>query len=111
MSPPADQIPTTVPVNQILARTTDVAIAVTAVDAYSTMYAGQPNYQRIMELGGASGAPDAAIVGDEGSVRDQLQGLIDAGATDIWAAIIPVGEDRRASTRRTTELLQELLDT
>lgn len=36
MSPPADQIPTTVPVNQILARTTDVAIAVTAVDAYST---------------------------------------------------------------------------
>ncbi len=87
----------------------DVAEARTATTAYSSMYAGQPNYQRIMELGDASTPAEAAIVGDEDSVRAQLQGVIDAGATDVWAAIVPVGDDRRASIRRTTDLLRELL--
>ena len=62
-----------------------------------------------MELGDASTPAEAAIVGDEGSVRAQLQGVIDAGATDVWAAIVPVGDDRRASIRRTTDLLRELV--
>ncbi len=88
----------------------DEAEARDAVVAYSTMYADQPNYQRIMELGGASSPPEAAIVGSEAAVRAELHALIDAGATDIWAAIVPVGEDRRSSIRRTTELLQELID-
>jgi F420-dependent oxidoreductase-like protein len=87
----------------------DVAEARAATTTYSSMYAGQPNYQRIMELGDASTPAEAAIVGDEGSVRAQLQGVIDAGATDVWAAIVPVGDDRRASIRRTTDLLRELL--
>ena len=52
---------------------------------------------------------DAAVVGDEASVRAQLQGVIDAGATDVWAAVFPVGEDKRASVRRTTDLLRELV--
>lgn len=88
----------------------DEAEARAATTAYSSMYAGQPNYQRILELGGARTPADAAIVGDEASVQAQLQGLIDAGATDVWAAIVPVGEDRRASVRRTKDLLRELLD-
>jgi alkanesulfonate monooxygenase SsuD/methylene tetrahydromethanopterin reductase-like flavin-dependent oxidoreductase (luciferase family) len=53
-----------------------------------------------------------AIVGDEASVRAQLRSLLDAGATDIWAAVFPVGDDRdarAASVRRTTDLLKELL--
>jgi hypothetical protein len=44
------------------------------------------NHQRILELGGESSPAEAAIVGDEGAVRSQLQELVDAGATDIWAA-------------------------
>ena len=40
--------------------------------------------------------------------RPQLQGLLDAGATDIWAAIFPVGDDASGSRRRTRALLQEL---
>jgi hypothetical protein len=48
-------------------------------------------------------------VGDEASVRAQLQSLLDAGATDIWAAVFPVGDDKRASVRRTTNLLCELV--
>jgi hypothetical protein len=45
-------------------------------------------------------------------VTRQLQALIDAGATDIWAAVFPVGadrEDRKASIRRTTDLLRDLV--
>jgi alkanesulfonate monooxygenase SsuD/methylene tetrahydromethanopterin reductase-like flavin-dependent oxidoreductase (luciferase family) len=70
------------------------------------------NYQRILDIGNAAGPADAAIVGDEKSVTRQLQALLDAGATDIWAAIFPVGDDkesRRASIRRTSDLLRELV--
>ena len=67
------------------------------------------SYQRILDIGGAASPADAAIVGDERSVRAQLQGLLDAGATDIWAAVFPVGDDKAASLRRTTDLLKELV--
>lgn len=36
MRPPANQIPVIVPVNRLLARTADVALAVTAIEAYTT---------------------------------------------------------------------------
>jgi F420-dependent oxidoreductase-like protein len=75
----------------------------------AAVYGEMPNYQRILEIGGASDVGDAAIVGDERSVRSQLQGLLDAGATDIWAAIAPVGADPRESARRTRELLTGLV--
>ena len=87
----------------------DEAEARSAVAATAAMYAGMANYQRILEIGGASGPADAAIVGSEASVRTQLQGLLDAGATDVWAAIVPVGDDRARSIRRTTDLLKELV--
>lgn len=86
----------------------DEAEARSAAAATSTMYAGMANYQRILDIGGAATPADAAIVGNEASVRRQLQALIDAGATDIWAAVFQVGDDRRASITRTTDLLREL---
>jgi F420-dependent oxidoreductase-like protein len=72
-------------------------------------YGTLPNYRRILDHGAAEGPGDAAIVGDEASVTAQLQGLLDAGGTDVWAAIFPVGGDRRASRARTRELLRSLL--
>ena len=72
-------------------------------------YGALPNYQRVLAHGGCEGPADAAIVGDEASVRSQLQGLLDAGGTDVWAAIFPVGGDRRSSRARTRALLQELV--
>jgi alkanesulfonate monooxygenase SsuD/methylene tetrahydromethanopterin reductase-like flavin-dependent oxidoreductase (luciferase family) len=87
----------------------DEGEARSAAVAASTMYAGMANYQRILDLGGAATPADAAIVGDEAEVTRQLQSLLDAGATDVWAAIFPVGEDRRASIQRTTDLLKRLL--
>ena len=71
-------------------------------------YGDLENYRRILDIGGAEGPADAAIVGDEASVAAQLGALVDAGATDVWAAIFPVGEDRRASRHRTRALLEDL---
>ena len=71
-------------------------------------YGVLPNYRRVLDIGGAAGPADAAIVGDEGSVRAQIEGLFSAGATDVWAAIFPVGNDRAGSRDRTRTLLTEL---
>ena len=71
-------------------------------------YGALPNYQRVLAHGGCEGPGDAAIIGDEASVTTQLQALLDAGGTDVWAAIFPVGGDRKASRARTRALLQEL---
>ncbi|ADP80769.1 TIGR03564 family F420-dependent LLM class oxidoreductase [Pseudofrankia inefficax] len=79
-----------------------------AVNANAVMYASSPAYQRIMAIGGATGPGEAAIVGDEAKVERQLQALLDAGATDIWAQPVPLGADPRASLRRTRELLAGL---
>lgn len=82
-----------------------------AREAAASQFAGYgvlPNYRRILDIGGAASPADAAIVGDEASVGQQIQGLFDAGVTDVWAAIFPVGEDRSASRRRTRALLKEL---
>lgn len=87
----------------------DPAEARAAAATRATGYAGMPNYQRILDIGGATDPADAAIVGDEKSVRSQLQALLDAGATDIWADVFPVGNDRADSRRRTIELLRELV--
>ena len=72
-------------------------------------YGQLPNYRRILDHGAADGPGDAAIVGDEAAVTAQLQAVVDAGGTDVWAAIFPVGPDRRASRDRTRALLQSLL--
>jgi F420-dependent oxidoreductase-like protein len=72
------------------------------------MYGQLPNYRRLLDHGGAEGPADAAIVGDETAVTAAIQGLFDAGATDVWAAIFPVGSDRSGSRRRTRDLLAGL---
>jgi F420-dependent oxidoreductase-like protein len=71
-------------------------------------YGVLPNYRRLLDIGGVEGPADAAIVGDEQAVTDGIQGLFDAGATDVWAAVFPVGADRTVSRARSTALLREL---
>jgi len=72
-------------------------------------YGELPNYRRLLDIGGAAGPADAALVGDEASVTAQIEELVAAGATDVWAAPFPVGDDRRASRRRTRDLLATLV--
>jgi F420-dependent oxidoreductase-like protein len=79
-----------------------------AAKAYG-FYGQLPNYARILHHGGLEHSADACIVGDEDSVAAQLRALVDAGATDVWAATFPVGEDRKASRARTRALLEQLV--
>jgi alkanesulfonate monooxygenase SsuD/methylene tetrahydromethanopterin reductase-like flavin-dependent oxidoreductase (luciferase family) len=72
-------------------------------------YGTLPNYRRILDIGGAAGPAEAAIVGDEDEVAKQVTELVEAGATDVWAAIFPVGDDKRASRDRTRALLKDLV--
>jgi F420-dependent oxidoreductase-like protein len=72
-------------------------------------YGVLPNYRRILDIGGAAGPGDAAIVGDEASVTAQIEALFEAGATDLWAAPFGVGDDRSASRARTRALLTQLV--
>ena len=71
-------------------------------------YGHLPNYQRILSHGRITGPAEAAIVGDEDSVTRQVLALFKAGATDVWAAPFPVGDDPRASRARTRALLAGL---
>ena len=87
----------------------DVAEARAAASEMFAMYGTLPNYRRILDIGGADGPADAAIVGDEASVTKQIAALFDAGADDFWAAPFPVGADRGASRTRTHALLKELV--
>ena len=85
-----------------------------ARDVAAAVFAGYgelPNYRRVLDIGGADGPGDAAIVGDEASVTTQIAALADAGVTDFWAAPFPVGSDRKESRRRTIDLLRSLLPT
>jgi F420-dependent oxidoreductase-like protein len=72
-------------------------------------YSELPNYARILRIGGLERSADACVVGNEDSVAAQLTALVDAGATDVWAAIFPVGADRKASRARTRALLEQLV--
>jgi F420-dependent oxidoreductase-like protein len=72
------------------------------------IYGTLPNYQRVLAAGGIDEPASAAVVGDEATVTRELQTLFEAGATDVWLAPFPVGDDRGASRARTRALLVEL---
>ena len=86
----------------------DVDEARQAQAGAAALYETRPSYRRVIELAGLSSAAETAIVGDEASVSAQLQSLLDAGATDIHAAIFPVGDDPKGSIQRTRSLLASL---
>lgn len=87
----------------------DTAEAREAGTRYSAMFGELPIYKRVMSEGGYEGFGDIAIVGDERTVAAQIRAIVEAGATDVWAGIFPVGDDATASLRRTTDLLATLL--
>lgn len=67
------------------------------------------NYRRVLDIGGAAGPEDVAIVGNEASVESQIHDLAISGATDVIAAVTPVGPDPAASAVRTRVLLRKLV--
>jgi F420-dependent oxidoreductase-like protein len=69
-----------------------------------SIYGQLPSYRAMLDLEGAAGPGDVAIVGDEDAVAAQLADLAEAGVTDFAAASFTTGED----AARTRELLREL---
>ncbi len=67
------------------------------------------NYRRVLDIGGAAGPEEVAIIGNEASVESQLRALAEAGATDFLAAVSPVGPDPAASGARSRTLLRKLV--
>jgi F420-dependent oxidoreductase-like protein len=92
-----------------VAVTDDEAAGREAAARQFTVYGTLPNYQRVLAAGGLTSPAEAAIVGDEDAVAAAITGLFAAGATDVWAAPFPVGDDRRASRQRTRALLRDLV--
>jgi alkanesulfonate monooxygenase SsuD/methylene tetrahydromethanopterin reductase-like flavin-dependent oxidoreductase (luciferase family) len=89
----------------------DVAEARSVAARLYQAYGELPNYQRILSRGGIAQPAEAVIVGDEESVTAQVRALFEAGATDVWAAPFPVGDDAAASRARTRALLASLART
>jgi F420-dependent oxidoreductase-like protein len=73
------------------------------------VYGALPNYQRMLNIEGAAGPAELAIIGDEKQVEDQLRGIAAAGATDFLANVFPVGDNASGSLDRTRALLKTLI--
>ena len=67
-----------------------------------------PTYQRILGRGAAQHPVDVAIIGTEQEVRDRIKRFEDAGATDLCASVLGLGDDRAASRLRTLDVLADL---
>jgi alkanesulfonate monooxygenase SsuD/methylene tetrahydromethanopterin reductase-like flavin-dependent oxidoreductase (luciferase family) len=73
-------------------------------------YGQLANYRRILDIEGAEGPADVAVIGNEAEVEEQLRALANAGATDFLASVFPVGEDASASEARTWTFLRSVND-
>jgi F420-dependent oxidoreductase-like protein len=71
-------------------------------------YGQLTNYRRMLDIEGAEGPADVALVGNEREVESQLRALAAAGATDFLAAINFTGSDRAISQTRTWAFLESL---
>ena len=73
------------------------------------IYGTLPNYQRMLNIEGAGGPADVAVVGNEAEVERRLRELAEAGATDFVAGEFPVGDDPEGSLKRTRDHLKSLI--
>ncbi len=70
------------------------------------IYGHLPSYRAMLDREGAEGPGDVAIVGDEATVRTQLERLAAAGVTDFLAVSFSTSP---SEVQRTRELLRSLL--
>jgi F420-dependent oxidoreductase-like protein len=69
------------------------------------IYGSLPSYRAMLDREGAQGPADVAIVGDEQSVRGQVERLAAVGSTDFVANIFGSSDERT----RTYEVLRSLI--
>ena len=73
------------------------------------MYGFLPNYRRMLDIEGAQGPEDVAVIGTETEVESQIRAIAAAGTTDFIAALFPTDGDPDASMTRTRALLKSLV--
>ncbi len=100
---PAPRIGVALPV----AVTDDVAAAKDRASEEFQMYGFLPNYRRMLDIEGAAGPADVAVIGSEAEVETQIRQLAAAGTTDFVAALFPTGDD--PSMERSRTLLMTLV--
>ena len=85
---------------------TDDVDATRAIAAETfALYGGLPSYRAMLDLEGAEGPADVAIIGDEAHVEAEVRRMADAGVTDFSAVIIG---SSKADHDRTWDLLAAL---
>jgi 5,10-methylenetetrahydromethanopterin reductase len=89
-----------------IALTDDVAGAREIIAKELQIYGMLPSYRAMLDREGVAGPAELSIVGDEKTLRAQIQRLRDVGVTDFNAAIMPVGE---GVLENTLDLLQSEL--
>jgi 5,10-methylenetetrahydromethanopterin reductase len=62
-------------------------------------YNDLPSYRGVMDVEGAGGPEDVALVGDEAEVRAGMQAFADAGSTDFAPVEIATDDETGARTR------------
>lgn len=87
-----------------VAVTDDIPAARERAAKVFAVYGQLPSYRAMLDLEGAAGPADVAIVGDESVVGGQIAALADAGVTDFVAAPFSGGSD----AERTREFLNAL---
>lgn len=79
-----------------------------AISSMLSAYGELPAYRQVLDMEGAVTPGDVAIVGSEAAVREQLEAIARAGATDFAAVEWPSNE---GDFRRTRTLLKKLATT
>lgn len=91
-----------------LAVADDADAARAAAETTFARYGGLDNYRRLFDREGVRSVGELAIVGTQSQVEDQFRRYADAGVSELWAAVYPVGDDAAASIGRTHAVLSGL---
>jgi 5,10-methylenetetrahydromethanopterin reductase len=97
---PAPRVVCTLPV----CVTDDVDAARARATKVFAVYDTLPSYKAMLDMEGAAGPADVAIVGPEDAVREQIDALRPIGVTDFVAAEFGRGDD----AARTRALLRDI---
>ena len=81
-----------------IAVTADIDGTKESIAAATSIYGGLPSYRAMLDIEGADGPADIALVGDEESIVAAVGRLADAGVTELSAVISATNPADRAAT-------------
>ena len=72
-------------------------------------YAYMVNYRRVLDIEGVDGLDGIAVIGNEDQAEQQIRRISASGATDFFAAPVPLERNDDLSLRRTRSFLASLV--